>query len=664
MMQHRHPDEHPVSQEALDKAEVCCAATDIGFAVPENVMLSAAMADELAALDPRQRGAAVHNGNLAILAGPGAGKTRTLVARVGYLLATTSEHRGVAAITYTDAAAQEVSTRLRRLGMSPGRRLASRTVHAFCLRHILLPYGQIAGHPLPPDFEVLDTEGSNRLWTHAAAAARIPLGRRGVADELPTFTTLRRRIAVGEDVSDFSAPHRAAVREYERLLHESHLLDFDEMPRIALQILRDSEPARELLVARFPHLVVDEYQDLGPVLHGVVTVLLDAGMTVSAVGDPDQTMFEFLGADPRYLRELADRDDFCAISLTFNYRSGSALVAAGRAALGADRGYQHDPRRIDPGVIEISPVGGDLDSHAERTVHVVTSLINGGTSAEDIAVLYPAQTDLRDRIIDALTAAEIPFDGERRRRTPDGPLGDLVSACAARRLSGPLPGTDSTMESSSSGTRGKSHLTSSARTPLPVRELAAIWHRLRNDGGVLAPEDTLRSLARQLLSVLDASDREAATDDADDFVHELSEVLELRRLAANTSDQRDRLVPDALVSALEQGLSMAELAGGRAPGRLVLTTYHSAKGREFIAVVLPGLVEGLVPFYFADRGITAAKLASERRQFYVAVTRASDAVVLIPGSQFTAWGRTRRSGWSQFVLDIQRAMATASHGTR
>jgi ATP-dependent exoDNAse (exonuclease V) beta subunit len=83
---------------------------------------------------------------------------------------------------------------------------------------------------------------------------------------------------------------------------------------------------------------------------------------------------------------------------------------------------------------------------------------------------------------------------------------------------------------------------------------------------------------------------------------------------------------------------MAELAGGRAPGRLVLTTYHSAKGREISAVVLPGLVEGLVPFYFADQGITPRELERARRLFYVAVTRAMDAVVLIPGNHFTAWG--------------------------
>ena len=400
------------------------------------------LADEIAALHPRQRKAAVHHGNLVVLAGPGAGKTRTLVARVGYLLSAISEHRGVAAITFTDAAASEVSARLRQLGLSPGRRLASCTVHAWCLQHVLLPYGDIADHPLPTSFQVLDAASSERLWNSALGAAGIPIGRRGVRGELPTLTTIRRRLAAHEDTSDFDRQYRRAVTEYEQRLREGGLVDFDEMTFGALQVLRDSQPARELLIARYPHLVVDEYQDLGPVLHALVTLLLNAGMTVSAFGDPDQTMFEFQGADPRYLIDLTTRDGVTPIRLTLNYRSGSALVAVGRAALGTDRGYHHDPDRADPGIIEIRAVDGDLDAHAEQTARVVTGLVQRGVPAEDIAVLYPGQTDLHQQIETALTAAMIPFDSERGRRSPDGPLGDLIALCAARRLSGPLPGHD------------------------------------------------------------------------------------------------------------------------------------------------------------------------------------------------------------------------------
>jgi DNA helicase II / ATP-dependent DNA helicase PcrA len=101
-------------------------------------------------------------------------------------------------------------------------------------------------------------------------------------------------------------------------------------------------------------------------------------------------------------------------------------------------------------------------------------------------------------------------------------------------------------------------------------------------------------LARSLLGVLDAPDREDPADAAAGFIRTLSDVLKLPQLAAERNDQRDRQATSILEEARDNGITMAELAGGRAPGRLVLTTYHSAKGREFSAVVLPGLVEQLV----------------------------------------------------------------------
>jgi DNA helicase-2/ATP-dependent DNA helicase PcrA len=450
-----------------------------------------------------------------ILAGPGAGKTRTLVARVGYLLASTSEHRGVAAITYTDAAARELSARLTKLGLRPGRRLASRTVHAFCLQHVL-PYGKIAGHPLPTDFQVLDQAGSDRLWAESLTEAKVYFS--AVRRELPTVTRIRRRVAAGEGVEDFTPHHRLAVQLYEQRLATNGLLDFDEMTHRALRVLRESQAARELLTSRFPHLVVDEYQDLGPVLHALVTTLHGAGMTVTAVGDPDQTMFEFQGADPRYLHELAPVIGCEPVQLTLNYRSGSALVAAGRAALGADRGYTHDPDRSDPGVIDIRPVDGDLDAHAARTVEVITELSATGVPPEDIAVLYPGQTDLHELVEQALTDANIAFDNERARGVPDGPLGDLVMACTARRLSGPLPGrTAATHPAQGSPKR----TTGGGRIPPTTRDLAAMWHRLLSEAGMAAPDVNPRSLARRLLGLLDSPERERPEDDGKPFLSAL-----------------------------------------------------------------------------------------------------------------------------------------------
>ena len=253
----------------------------------------------------------------------------------------------------------------------------------------------------------------------------------------------------------------------------------------------------------------------------------------------------------------------------------------------------------------------------------------------------------------------IPFDSERARRTPAGPLGELVASCAARRLSGPLPGDDQSPPTSSpTGTVRRP--SGGGRAPSTIREIAAAWHRLLADTSLASADDNQqRSLARSLLSVLDAPDREAPADNATSFMGILSNVLSLPQLAAERNDRRDRRAPVALEEACNDGITMAELAGGRAPGRLILTTYHSAKGREFSAVILPGLIEGLVPFYFADKGISDRELGRARRQFYVAVTRAIDAVVLIPGNYFTAYGYTRRSTWSRFVASIQQEISSA-----
>lgn len=615
-------------------------------------MLSPALAAEIAALHPRQRDAALRDGNVVMLAGPGSGKTRTLVARVGYLLATTSEHRGVAAVTYTDAAARELGARLRRLGLTPGRRLASRTVHAFCLHHVLLPYGKIASRPLPPDFQVLDQAGSERLWSGALSKAGVYFN--ALRRELPTVTTLRRRAAAGEDVRDFTRQHRLAVQLYEQRLATDGLLDFDEMTHRALHILRDSKPVRDLLTSRFPNLVIDEYQDLGPVLDALVTTMHGAGMTVTAVGDPDQTMFEFQGADPRYLRELGPRIGCEPVQLTLNYRSGSAIVAAGRAALGEDRGYSHDPDRTDPGVIDIRPVSGDLDAHAVRTAEVVTELLANGASAQDIAVLYPGPTDLHDLVEQALAHAGIAFDNERGRRVPDGPLANLIMACTARRLSGPLPGRTMPV---SSGQHLPRRATGGGRTPPTVREIAAMWDRLLQETGMAGPDDTPRILARRLLGLLDSPRCEQLDDDSGPFWSKLSEMLAIGELATASRDQRDQQAPGKVADEVAAGLTMAELAGGSAPGRVVMTTYHSAKGREFSAIILPGLIEGLVPFWFGNRPLTSLALEDARRKFYVAVTRAVDAVILIPGNHFTAWGQTRNSTWSRFVFDIEHEIA-------
>ena len=114
-----------------------------------------------------------------------------------------------------------------------------------------------------------------------------------------------------------------------------------------------------------------------------------AGVQICAVGDPDQSVMGFTGADPRYLDELAGRSDFLDITLDLNYRSGSAIIAASHAALGDTRDHRADPDRSDAGVVEPIAVAGGLADHADTAVREVEALISTGVRPERIAILYP-----------------------------------------------------------------------------------------------------------------------------------------------------------------------------------------------------------------------------------------------------------------------------------
>ncbi|MEV6400206.1 ATP-dependent helicase [Streptomyces sp. NPDC051907] len=602
------------------------------------VRLPAALAQEFADLSPEQREAAWHKGNLVVLAGPGAGKTRTLVARIGYLLATTSHHRSVAAITFTDAAAAEVGARLRRLGMPGGRRVASNTIHGFCLRHILRPYARFTDVFFPDQVTVSDDKQLKAWWEQAALDSR--LGE--ITDrDITNLNKQRRQLAAGEDPQSFDPRYLETIARFQGLLDEHRALDFDAMTERALAVLRSSAEVRRMLAARFPHLVVDEYQDLGPVLHAIVLTLLDSGVQVTAVGDPDQMMFTFLGADARHFKELRQRADFTSRALSVNFRSGARLIAAGLRVLGASHDYRSAPGREELGLITGEIVDGDLDAHAASAVAIAQERISAGTPPEEVAVLYPGKGPLLKHLKAELDRTQMAYDAEKARKIPSGPIADFISDCTGRHLSGPLPGASTRVAGAAE-----------ART---IMDLATVWHHRRIDAGLAIEEDTPRRLAHRLTALLDTTVKPAPSDPASAFLKNICTALDLDALAQASSDERDHTALDECRAVGASGLTLAELAGGRSPGRITLTTYHSSKGREFDVVVLPGLINKHVPYY-GQYGLTDAELHIARRNFYVALTRARYEVVLLTGDFFTdAWGVPRHTSPSIFATDVLSA---------
>ncbi|MBL4847012.1 MAG: ATP-dependent helicase [Planctomycetes bacterium] len=298
-------------------------------------------------------------GNCVVLAGPGSGKTKTLTVKVAQLLsAEVRPPRGLACVTYSSECSRELTRRLDKLGVRSGRNTFVGTVHSFCLTHILRPYAHLTESRLPQPYRVCTQEERADLFRRAVDEVI------SVDEEAYKFNTLvdvHRRTVFDRASWQTDRIGRLADR-FEQLLRKTGLIDFDDMVLIGLELLGNDWLCKAL-VARFPILVVDEYQDLGEPLHRIVLRLLGFGMRIFAVGDPDQSIYGFTGARPELLRELSERKDLESVRLMLNYRCGQKIIQAATLTLAEEREYK--PGNDHEGAIYIWKPDGGLEGQVE-----------------------------------------------------------------------------------------------------------------------------------------------------------------------------------------------------------------------------------------------------------------------------------------------------------
>lgn len=603
------------------------------------------IAHEFKVLDARQRVAVQHPGNTVVLAGPGSGKTATLVLKLAHLLSVeVPTFAAVACITYNNEAVKELKTRLAELGIYQGRRLFLGTVHSFCLNSILRPY---AGLIIP----IFKNGISVASAKHADLLLERAISRIGVNEKVsylwPTLTRLRRNIICGEDTSGYADSDGAVLREYEALLRKDKLVDFESMVGISAKILNQNSWILDLLVSRFPWLIVDEYQDLGGPLHIIVKTLVDHGANVFAVGDPDQTIYDFTGADPKYLVELAARTDFKAVRLKFNYRSGRRLIDASQAALAPDepRGYEPDPKRKDQGEVFFVEAKNLLTDHASKAIEEVQRAIEGGTALEEIALFYLNRNLLLEELRTELNRADIPYLAERDSYYPSSPLIRWLQNAATWAVTGPI-GSEHIFENLlryyESLLIEASQIDSHG---VPLEWRSRLYETLTER---VAEDLPLRSWLHRISSELSLPELLARSEAHADDQEALEEILDL---VATGSD-------------LEQSTLSDFAREGRVKGKVVLTTFHSSKGRQFDWVVIPGLVEGILPRWnwngrrraYAEP--STKELGDARRLFYVGFTRARRVVSLITSETYrNRAGYLVDLGLSRFAKEISDRLA-------
>lgn len=543
--------------------------------------------------------------NCAILAGPGSGKTKTITIKIARILEEEIRRpQRLACITYSNECVRELRGRLNALGVDDRSRILVSTVHSFALTEIVMPYAAMAGIAVPNPIAVAAPSKSEELFKQAyQTIKRVPPGKwyRMSLDRL-------RRTVPDKSSAEWkasNAQHTAIIEEYERLLLHSGLIDFDGLVLAGLQIIERFEWARKCLRSKFPVIVIDEYQDLGLPLHRMMCALmLEAGVRIIAVGDPDQSIYGFTGAKPSLLRDLHGLPQVEGIQLKLNYRCATQIIDASKALLDdPPDSVSHDGRQ---GVITIHEVGANVEGQARYALEeLVPRMLEEHPDWQlgDIAFLYRTfhEGSSIAKIADEFGMRYFRLDNGvliKRTRLIEF-LTDAAVWCAGGWQTGCV-------------TLGQILKSWRLLRPSLKNEACALTARVplirclfENRDGSIPLKKWIGLLNNSALKEAFAAEPGLADE------HET-----LKNLHALTKEGKP----------LEHFTVDIFANQGRSKHQINLITLHSSKGLEFQAVVMVGLERGDFPSQYAT---DKDEIEEAARLFYVGVTRAKSEVHLL-----------------------------------
>ncbi|GAB4574169.1 MAG: UvrD-helicase domain-containing protein [Anaerolineae bacterium] len=633
----------------------------------------------LEGLNPQQREAVcAGEGPHLILAGPGSGKTRVLTHRVAYLI----REMGVPpfrimAVTFTNKAAREMRDRIdRMLGGYESDGLSIGTFHAQCARILRVE----ADHtPYTREYVIFDTRDQLSAVKQAALALNIDIKRFTPRSLLNAISAAKNELLSPAVFSDRVDTYFAEVASrvyfrYQEILQQSNAMDFDDLLMQTVELFQRSPEVAEKYQRRFEYVLVDEFQDTNFAQYKLVQALAAPQNNLFAVGDPDQSIYAFRGADYRnVVRFERSYPDARTILLEQNYRSTQTILDAAMAVI------DHNPNRTPKRLFTDRGRGEPITLHEaydedDESRHVVNTIIRlneeGRFNPGDCAVMY--RTNAQSRALEeAFRRAGMPYRlvgatrfYDRREirdlmaylrviHNPDDTLSlDRIINVPARGLGNKTLQQLRDWAASLRLSMGQalSALRGGAEAPFSPRARNA----LVGFADLLVAWRAMAEAGKPPLQILDAIIDDIGfaaylRDGSPEGEERWENVLELREGAAefNNLDLATYLTEVALVSDVD-----TRDDGADAPS---LMTLHSAKGLEFPVVFITGLEEGMLPHLRSleqDAEGDPEALPEERRLLYVGITRAMDRLYLSYAFRRSRFGDYEPSLPSRFLHDL------------
>ncbi len=626
----------------------------------------------LADLNPAQREAVLHTeGPVLVVAGAGSGKTRVLTRRIAHLLGAVGvKPPEILAITFTNKAAGEMRERVGDLVGPPARAAWVMTFHSACGR-ILRREAQRLGYR--SNFTIYDQADQIRLVKRCLEELERDPKRftpRGIHSQISNAkNTLVSPEDYGERVASFYDQTVAEVYDlYQRRLFASNAVDFDDMLFLTVDVLERFPEAREKWQEAFRYVLVDEYQDTNHAQYRLLQLLAQQHRNVFAVGDPDQSIYGFRGADIRNVLEFEhDFPGSYTIALEQNYRSTQHILDAANGVITHNRERKEknlwselgdgDPVRV----IEVE------DEHAEAryVAAEIALLVEEGFSGSEVAVFY--RTNAQSRVLeDVLVRQGVAYQvigGPRFYERAE--IKDLVAYLQV--LDNPYDAV-SLLRIANRPRRGIGD-TSLARlqTWADQREIS-LWEATAEAemaGVGAAPQKALKAFRGTIESLTSAAMELEVPElieevlarsgymeslEAERTIEAQGRIENLQELVSVAREWREK-TQDTTLSAFLQEISLySDQDEIRGDGSLVtLMTLHNAKGLEFRAVYLIGMEEGIFPH---SRSIEEQGIEEERRLCYVGMTRARERLTLLHASSRMLYGGRNHNLPSRFLDEL------------